>query len=279
MIQASHLYIVATPIGNLKDISARALDVLAGVDLVAAEDTRVAKRLLSEYEIEAQCIAYHDHNESTQSDNLITKLQAGQSIALVSDAGTPLINDPGYTIVKKCRELGIKVVPIPGSCALIAALSAAGVATDQFYYGGFLPAKTKARCDVLSLLAERSYSSVFYESPHRILASLADVQKTLGDKRQIVIAREITKTFETIKGGAVADVIDWMQADHNQQKGEFVLIVEGVASSGQLDDRAKQLLESLIEHLPLKVASGIVAQTFDLKKKQVYEYGITLSDK
>ncbi len=278
MSEVGQLFVVATPIGNMQDISARALSTLQEVDYVAAEDTRVAKRLLNHYEIEAKCIAYHDHNEAEKSELLIAKLQSGENIALVSDAGTPLINDPGYVIVKRCQDLGIRVVPIPGACAVIAALCAGGVATDQFHFAGFLPVKTKARCDVLKNLAERAYCTVFYESPHRILASLSDLEATLGGDRRIVIARELTKTFETIKRDSVAEVQAWMKADHNQQKGEFVVIVEGVQVSLTLDDKAKSLLNLLLEHLPLKTASTIVAQTHGLKKKQVYEYGLTLSE-
>ncbi len=278
MSEVGQLFVVATPIGNMQDISARALTTLQDVDYVAAEDTRVAKRLLNHYEISAKCIAYHDHNESEKSELLLAKLQAGENIALISDAGTPLINDPGYVLVKRCQDLGIKVVPIPGACAVITALCAAGVATDQFHFAGFLPAKTKARCDTFKTLDDRSYCTIFYESPHRILASLADLEATLGGERGIVIARELSKTFETIKRASVAEVQTWMQADHNQQKGEFVVIVEGVQASLSLDDKAKQLLNLLLEHLPLKKAAAVVAQTHGLKKKQVYEYGLTLSE-
>ncbi|AWB66283.1 16S rRNA (cytidine(1402)-2'-O)-methyltransferase [Saccharobesus litoralis] len=276
MADIGTLYVVATPIGNLGDITARAIQTLSDVDYVAAEDTRVAKKLFSQFEIKTPLIAYHDHNETEQSDKLIYRLKQGENLALISDAGTPLINDPGYVIVKACREHNIKVVPIPGASAVVTALCAAGVATDQFYYGGFLPAKSKARCDVLATLVERDYCSVYYESTHRILASLDDMQKVLGDERHIVIARELTKTFETIKAGAVSDVIAWIKADHNQQKGEFVVIVEGVKQAAQMDDKAKNLLKTLQQHLPPKTAAGIVADTFGLKKKDVYQYGLGL---
>ncbi|WP_111978794.1 16S rRNA (cytidine(1402)-2'-O)-methyltransferase [Algibacillus agarilyticus] len=277
MADSGILYVVATPIGNLGDITARALEVLTEVDVVASEDTRVARKLFNRYEIETPLIAYHDHNEAEQSVKLIKRLQGGDSIALISDAGTPLINDPGYVIVKNCQAAGIKVVPIPGASAVITALCAAGVATDQFYYGGFLPAKTKARCDILAGLLEREYCSVYYESTHRILASLNDIQATLGTERHIVIARELTKTFETIKGGPVGDIIEWITADHHQQKGEFVVIISGAPKVSALDDKSKALLVTLLAHLPPKVAAGIVADTFGLKKKEVYQFGLSLS--
>lgn len=195
------LYIVATPIGNLQDITQRALAIFEQVDLIAAEDTRHSGLLLSHYGIKKPFFALHDHNEQQKAHLLVEKLQQGQHIALISDAGTPLISDPGFHLVRQCRQAGIKVVPIPGACAAITALCASGIASDCFCFEGFLPAKSKARCDKLQNLAEEERTLIFYESTHRILDTLADIEKTLGAERYVVLAREITKTWETIVGG------------------------------------------------------------------------------
>lgn len=270
------LYVVATPIGNLEDMSQRGINILNQADLIAAEDTRHAGKLLSHFAISTKCIAYHDHNEESRSDRLVEQLKSGLNIALISDAGTPLINDPGYKLLRKCRENSIRVIPIPGACAVITALCASGVATDEFYFGGFLPAKTSARKDKLSCLKDVSYTAVYYESTHRILASLADVEAALGEDKPIVICRELTKTFETIYADSVANVIAWMKADHHQQKGEFVLVIEADKTESVVDQRCLDLLTQLLPHMPLKAAAGIVADTFGVKKKAVYEAGIAL---
>lgn len=268
------LYVVATPIGNIEDITQRAINTLKAVDQVAAEDTRVARKLFAKFEIDTPILSYHDHNEDSQSKNIINKLTQGQDLALISDAGTPLINDPGYTLVRQCRQQGISVVPIPGVSAVITALSAAGVATDKFYYGGFTPAKQKARQDTYSDIAQVTYTSVFYESPHRIMDSLKDLITVLGAERHIVIARELTKTFETFLSGPAEQVLHQVEADPNQRKGEFVLIIEGNEQAAELDNKAIDLLNALLPHMALKHASAIVAETFGLKKKQVYQYGL-----
>ncbi|MER2491562.1 16S rRNA (cytidine(1402)-2'-O)-methyltransferase [Catenovulum sediminis] len=276
MQQAGKLYVVATPIGNLEDITQRALNVLRDVDFIAAEDTRNAQKLLQHYGIQKKCFAYHDHNESNQTPAVIKQLQDGLNIALISDAGTPLINDPGYRLVSQCRQQGLQVVPVPGACAIIAALSAAGVATDQFYFGGFLPAKSQARQSILARLSEQVATAVFYESTHRIIASLKDIQLTLGADKKVVIGRELTKTFETFYTNTVENVLEWMQGDHNQQKGEFVVIIEGAEKLTEVDAKCIKLLESLRPHMPLKTAAGIVAETYGVKKKAVYEAGLQL---
>ncbi|MCU4676665.1 16S rRNA (cytidine(1402)-2'-O)-methyltransferase [Catenovulum sp. 2E275] len=276
MTPAGKLYVVATPIGNLDDITQRALATLQQVNLIAAEDTRNALRLLNHFSIKQKCIAYHDHNENSQSSKLIELLKDGQNIALISDAGTPLINDPGYHLVKQCRAQNIQVVPIPGACAVITALCAAGVATDQFYFGGFVPPKQQARQALFKKLTEQTYTSVFYESTHRIIASLQDLQTSMGAEQTIVIGRELTKTFETFYAGTVADTLDWIQADHNQQKGEFVLIIEGAEKTQEIDQKSIDLLVKLKAYMPLKAAAGIVAETYGVNKKALYQAGIEL---
>ena len=224
-ISASTLYIVPTPIGNLGDITQRALKVLASVDLIAAEDTRHTGLLLQHFAINARLFALHDHNEQQKAEVLLAKLREGQSIALVSDAGTPLINDPGYHLVRLCREAGIRVVPLPGACAAIAALSAAGLPSDRFCYEGFLPAKSKGRCDTLRELEKEPRTLIFYESTHRLLDSLQDMVAVLGPARYVVLAREITKTWESIFGAPVGELLAWVLEDENRRKGEMVLIL------------------------------------------------------
>ncbi len=271
------LYIVATPIGNLDDITLRAIDTLKKVDLIAAEDTRHSGLLLQHLGIKAKLFALHDHNEQAKADHVIEKLQQGLSIALISDAGTPLINDPGYHLVKACRERNIKVVPIPGACAAIAALSVAGLPSDKFSYEGFLPAKTKARQDALSLLVDESRTMIFYESTHRLFDTLADMQTIFGDNKQIVLAKELTKTWETIVSLPVCQLLEWLKADSNRQKGEFVLIVEGHTKTDKaIDSAVINTLKLLQKELPLKKAASLTAEIYGLKKNQLYQIGLTL---
>ncbi|MPW28340.1 16S rRNA (cytidine(1402)-2'-O)-methyltransferase [Agarivorans sp. B2Z047] len=269
------LYIVATPIGNLADITQRAIQVLKDVSMIAAEDTRNTGRLLSHYEIGTRCVAVHDHNEQQKIAWLEQQVLEGNDIALVSDAGTPLINDPGYHLVNAFRAKGYPVVPLPGACAAIAALSVAGLPTDRFLYEGFLPAKTKARQERLDELRQETRSVVYYESPHRILDSLADIVSCLGEDRQVVLARELTKTFETIKSLPVAELLAWVKADPNQQKGEMVLIVAGYQKdSEQLPVDALDTLKLLQTELPLKKAAALTAKIYGLKKNALYDYGL-----
>ncbi|KHS98899.1 16S rRNA methyltransferase [Pectobacterium brasiliense] len=274
-ISASTLYIVPTPIGNLGDITQRALAVLASVDLIAAEDTRHTGLLLQHFAINARLFALHDHNEQQKADVLLAKLQSGQSIALVSDAGTPLINDPGYHLVRRCREAGVRVVPLPGACAAITALSASGLASDRFCYEGFLPAKTKGRKDKLRELGEETRTLIFYESTHRLLDSLQDISEVLGAERYVVLAREITKTWESIHGAPVGELLAWVKEDENRRKGEMVLIVEG----HQIDDsalsaEALRTLTLLRAELPLKKAAALAAEIHGVKKNALYRYGL-----
>jgi len=276
IIEPSTLYIVATPIGNLGDITLRAIDTLKQVDLIAAEDTRHSGLLLQRLGIHAKLYPLHDHNEQQKAQQLIEKLKSGASIALVSDAGTPLINDPGYHLVKACREEQIKVVPIPGACAAITALSASGLPTDRFCYEGFLPAKTKARIDYLTKLQQEPRTLVFYESTHRIIDSLKDMAQVFGDDKPIVLAKELTKSWETIILLPISQLLVWLTQDENRQKGEFVLVVEGHKKNNddELDPAAVQLLHRLQQELPLKKAAAIVAEVYGLKKNQLYQLGL-----
>ncbi|BES86563.1 ribosomal RNA small subunit methyltransferase I [Pectobacterium araliae] len=274
-ISASTLYIVPTPIGNLGDITQRALAVLASVDLIAAEDTRHTGLLLQHFAINARLFALHDHNEQQKADVLLAKLQSGQSIALVSDAGTPLINDPGYHLVRRCREAGVRVVPLPGACAAIAALSASGLASDRFCYEGFLPAKTKGRKDKLRELGEEIRTLIFYESTHRLLDSLQDISEVLGAERYVVLAREITKTWESIHGAPVGELLAWVKEDENRRKGEMVLIVEGhQVDDTALSSEALRTLALLRAELPLKKAAALAAEIHGVKKNALYRYGL-----
>ncbi|GKV89804.1 16S rRNA (cytidine(1402)-2'-O)-methyltransferase [Pectobacterium carotovorum] len=274
-ISASTLYIVPTPIGNLGDITQRALAVLASVDLIAAEDTRHTGLLLQHFAINARLFALHDHNEQQKADVLLAKLQSGQSIALVSDAGTPLINDPGYHLVRRCREAGVRVVPLPGACAAITALSASGLPSDRFCYEGFLPAKTKGRKDKLRELGEETRTLIFYESTHRLLDSLQDISEVLGAERYVVLAREITKTWESIHGAPVGELLAWVKEDENRRKGEMVLIVEGYqVDDSALSAEALRTLALLRAELPLKKAAALAAEIHGVKKNALYRYGL-----
>ncbi|WP_276893867.1 16S rRNA (cytidine(1402)-2'-O)-methyltransferase [Frischella perrara] len=275
-IKPSTLYIVATPIGNLGDITLRAIETLKNVDLIAAEDTRHSGLLLQHFAIEGRLYPLHDHNEQQKTEALIEKLKSGLSIALISDAGTPLINDPGYHLVKACYQNQITVVPVPGACAAITALSVSGLPTDRFCYEGFLPAKSKARFDLLTQLKQEPRTVVFYESTHRILDSLQDMLNVYGPEKIVVLAKELTKSWETIIHSPLKDLIEWLKADDNRRKGEFVLIVEGYdkVNEQEIDPDAIKLLNRLQQEIPLKKAAGIVAEIYGLKKNQLYQLGL-----
>ena len=271
------LYIVATPIGNLSDITQRALQTFAEMDLIAAEDTRHSGLLLSHYGIKKPFFALHDHNEQEKAQVLVEKLKNGTHIALISDAGTPLISDPGFHLVRQCREAGIKVVPLPGACAAITALCASGIASDRFCFEGFLPAKSKARKDKLESLLEEERTLIFYESTHRILETLADMQEVLGEDRYVVLAREITKTWETIVGDRLITLRQWLSEDANRTKGEMVVIVEGKAKldkEAEFSAQAIKALRLISQELPLKKAAAIVAELYGYKKNALYQFGL-----
>ncbi|MXP67694.1 16S rRNA (cytidine(1402)-2'-O)-methyltransferase [Pantoea sp. Aalb] len=274
-IYASTLYIVPTPIGNLNDITQRALTVLSHVDLVAAEDTRYTGLLLKHFSIKNKLFMLHVHNEQQKTKLLVEKLQDGKSIALVSNAGTPLINDPGYYLVRCCREINIRVIPLPGACAAITALSASGLPSNRFCYEGFLPSKTKARRDILRNLAYESRTLIFYESPHRLIYSLHDMIKEWGSKRYIVLARELTKSWESLYGASIEKLLEWVLEDKNRYKGEIVLIVKGYVKkvdANILDSSTLRTLILLQQELPLKIASKLTAKIHGITKNTLYKY-------
>lgn len=278
MANAGVLYIVPTPIGNLGDMVPRALEVLQSVDLVAAEDTRHSGKLLHHFNINTSMVAYHDHSDQGREQYLLQQLLNGKSIALISDAGTPLISDPGYRLVYLARAAGVQVSPIPGACAAIAALSASGLPSDRFTFEGFLPAKTVARQKLLSRLSRDPRTLIFYESPHRIVDALVDLHQVLGDERSVVMAREISKTFETFLSGSAAQLAQWVREDPNQQKGEIVLIVQGfhtVIDPDAISAEAEHLMEVLLdEGLALKQAATIAARLSGEKKNRLYDWGV-----
>ncbi len=270
------LYIVASPIGCLQDISAHALDILRRVDLIACEDTRHSATLLHHYGISTPLKAYHSHNEASCSTFLLEKLSLGLSIALVSDAGTPLIHDPGLSIVQQARLAGVRVVPIPGPCALITALSASGLPAGQFVFEGFLPIKTTARQKQLQTLQHETKTMVFYEAPHRILESIEDMIKIFGANKQAVLARELTKMHETILSGPLSELLIQLNNDPNQQKGEFVVLIAG-ETERLTDDasfEAKRIFDILKTELPHKQAAGLTAKITGVAKNTVYQWGL-----
>jgi 16S rRNA (cytidine1402-2'-O)-methyltransferase len=275
------LYVVATPIGNLQDITRRALETLQSVSLVAAEDTRHSRKLLAHYGIGTPMLALHEHNERTVTAGLLRRLEAGADIALVSDAGTPLISDPGFHLVRSVREAGLRVVPVPGPSALTAALSVAGLPTDRFIFEGFLPAKQAARRQRLQELQDATATLVFYESSHRILASLGDMLVLFGAGREATLARELTKTFETIRQASLAELHAWVTADSDQQKGEFVVLVHGAEKPAvaEIDAATERVLRLLMAELPLRTAAALTAQICGIGKNVVYEHALQLKDR
>jgi 16S rRNA (cytidine1402-2'-O)-methyltransferase len=275
------LYVVATPIGNLLDITRRALETLQSVSLVAAEDTRHSRKLLAHYGIGTPMLALHEHNERTVTAGLLRRLEAGADIALVSDAGTPLISDPGFHLVRSVREAGLRVVPVPGPSALTAALSVAGLPTDRFIFEGFLPAKQAARRQRLQELQDATATLVFYESSHRILASLGDMLVLFGAGREATLARELTKTFETIRQASLAELHAWVTADSDQQKGEFVVLVHGAEKPAvaEIDAATERVLRLLMAELPLRTAAALTAQICGIGKNVVYEHALQLKDR
>ena len=276
------LYVVATPIGNLDDISARALRILRDVALIAAEDTRHSMRLMQHFGIETPLQACHEHNEREQGGRFLTRLMAGEDVALISDAGTPLISDPGFHLVRQVRAAGIRVVPIPGPSALITALSAAGLPSDRFIFEGFLPAKTAARQTRLEALCEEPRTLIFYEAPHRLLDSLEALRDTLGADRQVVLARELTKAFETLKGLPAGELCEWVRADANQQRGECVLLVAGwQAPEGDesVSAEALRVLDLLLADLPVKRAAALAAEITGVRKNLLYQVALQRQSK
>ena len=273
-VQPGILYIVATPIGNLEDITLRAKAILAEVDAIAAEDTRHSRPLLQHLGINTSLFALHDHNEEQKSALVIERLQRGESIALISDAGTPLISDPGYRLVRAAHQAGLMVCPIPGASALITALSVAGLATDRFCFEGFLSSKSSARRQQLQALEDESRTLVFYESSHRIAATLTDMVGIFGGEREATIARELTKRFETVKQATLAELETFVKGDANQQKGEFVVLLSGKREplSNELDSESRRIVELLGKDLPVKQASKFASEITGIKKRIFYQY-------
>ncbi|MEY3747152.1 MAG: hypothetical protein RL194_611, partial [Pseudomonadota bacterium] len=267
---------VATPIGNLADITLRALEVLKAVDLIAAEDTRHTSGLLSHYAIQKKLLAVHEHNEQRAAAQLLERLRSGESVALVTDAGTPGISDPGAVVVDILRDAGIAVVPVPGASAVIAAMSAAGIRANGFTFAGFLPASGSQRRKALEALKTHDATLVFYEAPHRVVESVRDMAAVLGDERRLTIARELTKTFETFHRCRLGEAVEWLQADPNQQRGEFVLMVEAMPEqvSDQMAPEVERTLKLLMAELPLKQAVKLAAEITGAKKNALYEHGL-----
>lgn len=276
---AGVLYVVATPIGNLEDLSPRALRVLAEVALVAAEDTRHSGKLLAHFGIHTPLLSMHDHNEAERVPALIEKLLAGESLALVSDAGTPLISDPGFDLVRAARAAGISVTPVPGPSALIAALSVAGLPTDRFVFEGFLPAKAGLRRARLGELARETRTLVFYEAVHRLLEALQDMSAAFGEERSAVVARELTKLHETVRTGSLQELAGWAEQDTTAVLGEVVLLVEGaeLVESGAVVVRPEQLLRALLDEIPLKQAVALAARISGGGKNAFYEMALKIN--
>lgn len=272
------LYVVATPIGNLRDISLRALDVLTSADTIAAEDTRNTSHLLTHFNISAnRLLAMHQHNERGAAEKIIALLQKGQTVALVTDAGTPAVSDPGAVLVAAVLAAWFRVIPIPGASAAIAALSASGLTAPHFLFYGFLPNKSGARRTVLGALIEHPYTLVFYEAPHRILESVADLQAVFGDDREVVLAREVTKLFESIHRCKLGEAMAWLNSDANNQRGEFVLLVEAAQTKPDgLAREAEKTLVLLLEELPLKQAVQLAVKITGGNKNELYQRALEL---
>ncbi|GAB4187987.1 MAG: 16S rRNA (cytidine(1402)-2'-O)-methyltransferase [Wenzhouxiangellaceae bacterium] len=269
------LWVVATPIGNLRDISARALAVLAQVDAIAAEDTRVTAQLLSHYSVQKPLLALHEHNEAKVVPQLVERMQQGQRIALVSDAGTPLISDPGYRLVRAAQTAELKISTAPGVCALTTALSVSGMATDRFHFEGFLAAKAASRRQRLQELSDYQHTLVFYESAHRVVASLTDMAAVFGGDREACLCRELTKRFETVRRSPLAELAAWVQADADQRRGELVLVVAGQAAADEsIPAGAYRLFEQLRELMPPGKAARIAADTFGCSRRALYQQQI-----
>jgi 16S rRNA (cytidine1402-2'-O)-methyltransferase len=277
--QSGTLYIVATPIGNLGDMVPRAVEILQSVTAIACEDTRHSKKLLDHFAIDKPLFAYHDHSDKKSSDNILARLSSGDDIALISDAGTPLISDPGYRLVRAARQQGIAVIPVPGACAAIAALSVAGLPTDRFRFIGFLPAKTTQRKKVLQELAAVPETMVFYEAPHRILETLRDSLEIFGGEHSGFMAREVSKTFETYLHGTLAELVTAVEADSNQQRGEIVLVLAGRESSdSSVTVDGEKILRLLLGELPAAKAAALTAKITGGDKKQFYQMALALKN-
>lgn len=278
-METGTLYVVATPIGNLGDISRRAIEVLSQVDVIAAEDTRVTQKLLAALNLQTRLISLREHNEAREAERIIAWLQEGKSVAQVSDAGTPSVSDPGAVLVDAVRTAGLRVVPIPGCNAAIAALSASGFTQSQFLFYGFLPPKSGQRKSALEALREQLATLVFYEAPHRIVECVDDLLTVFGAGRQLVLARELTKTFEQIHRCPLQDAPAWLAADTNHQRGEFVLLLQGAEDKPADEDlpaEALRVLQILLRELPVKQASSLAAEISGANRKRLYQAALDL---
>lgn len=266
------LYVVATPIGNLGDMVPRAIEVLQLVDLIAAEDTRHSRGMLDYFGVSTPMMSFHEYSDSRALDQLSERLQSGQSIALISDAGTPLISDPGYALVARAHELNVKVVPVPGSCAAIAALSVSGLAADKFAFEGFLAAKSGPRTRQLDALLGETRTMLFYEAPHRIAATMEAMVAAFGEDRPAAIARELTKMYETVRQGTLGELSAWIAGDPNQRRGELVVVVEGSKPQATaMDERVEKMLFTLADELPASQAAALAARISGVPRKQLYQ--------
>ena len=266
------LYVVPTPIGNFEDMTLRAISVLQGVDLIAAEDTRHSRMLLSHYDIDTPMTSFHEHSGEAVVTDVASRIEQGQAVALISDAGTPLVSDPGYVLVRSVQDRGLSIVPLPGACAAVTALSAAGLPTHSFRFEGFLSAKRGPRRSRLDALKSIDSTLIFYEAPHRILDLLSDMLEVLEPDREICIAREITKTFETIRRGSIAEIYAWVGSDSNQQRGELVVMVASrQEQASTVSDAALKLLYRLSDELPPRKAAQLVADHYKLKSRALYQ--------
>lgn len=272
------LFIVATPIGNLGDITTRAIETLSAVDKIYAEDTRNSLKLLHYFNIKTSISALHDHNETQKIDEVAGLLEQGKNLALISDAGTPLISDPGYKLVRELGKKGFSIVPIPGASAIITALSIAGIPTNKFSFEGFLPAKASGRLQALTCNAKSTYTQVYYESSHRIVVCIDNMVEVMGGNREVALARELTKLYEQVYRGTLSELSDWLKSDSNHQKGEFVIILKAydsdeVMTSTELDNN--ELIRILAMELPAKQAAAITAKLTKLSKNEAYKVAIS----
>lgn len=267
------LYVVATPIGNLQDMTLRAIEVLKKVDKIAAEDTRHAAPLLKHFSISKPSISLHDFNERDRLAIILDQLFEGESIALISDAGTPLISDPGFHLVREAKARGIRVVPVPGACAAIAALSTAGLPTDRFVFEGFLPAKTETRRHKLQLLSHEARTMIFYEAPHRLMSTLQALAEMFGSGRRAVVARELTKIHESILADTLSELVNYYSRHENEQRGEVVILVAGVEEEERESREVvpEEVLDILLEELPLKQAAALASKITGARKNELYE--------
>lgn len=271
------IFVVATPIGNLGDITQRALDTLKGSDIIAAEDTRRTQTLLSHFGISVKLISLYEHNEDEKSPQIIKMVKEGKNISLVSDAGTPLISDPGFGLIRLAVNSGVKVVPIPGACSPIVALSVSGLATDRFVFEGFLPAKNGARVKYLENLKTEPRTMIFFESSHRIVSSIESMIEVFGEERKAVVARELTKTYETVFHASLKEIFQFVNGDNNQQKGEFVVVVDGGEAESSLEIETSKVLKILLdEGLPTKQVASIAAKITGEKKKELYSLALEI---